>query len=194
MIWILLLSLLNDKPQEQNQQIENPFDDYYESDGEIDSNADTSSDDITSQVSDLVGQFTYDYLYNLGQQSVWISQHLIKYRNDNQIHYCENNICFFCDDEYNSLDSMTRFYNDGRLEILHQYENSTNEVDIEENVFFETLDDWSIYNVKYSKNSYNEQTVELTMKYRDSNYAHLKILCFKPIENTTVVNCHFIEN
>ena len=89
---------------------------------------------------------------------------------------------------------MTQFYNDGILTISHKYENSENTVDIEENIYFETLEQWTIYHVKYFKNSHNEQTVELAMQYQGSNYAHLKQLCFKPIENANAANFKFLQN
>ena len=71
----------------------------------------------------------------------------------NRIHYCENNVCFYTTGDFTIFDPTTQFQNDGKLVITHKYVNSEKEIDIEEILFFETLDDWNIYGVKYLKNS-----------------------------------------
>lgn len=197
MIWVLLLSLINDQPRDREIEIEaeNTYEvEFYESPDERDNESETSSEDLITQVSDFTDHLNADFLYNLGGRSVWISQHLIRYFDDpEKVHYCENNVCFICENEdYSNLDPTTKFYNDARFVITHKYENSENEVDIEENIFFETLDEWTIYNVKFFKNNFNEPTVEITMQYRGSNYVHLKQICFNHIENTEVVDFKFI--
>ena len=191
MIWLIIMSLINDIPREGNEDDDDYGLEYYEA---LDQ-SDNEESDNDFQVSELGSLHTYDYLYNIASQSAWISQHVIRYYDEpDKIHYCENNVCYYSEGDFTNLDPTTRFYNDGRVLITHKYDNSERDIGIEENIFFETLDDWNIYSVKLLKNSFEIPTLELTMQYQNTAYAHLKQLCFKEIENTSIVDFRFIYN